>query len=245
MRLNRFLCMMFGGLFTFVLSSMQVWASENQNDSVQSIRQGAPVIVVDAGHGGRDSGARGINGIQEKDINLAVANDLVALLRETGFIVGTTRQGDHDLATEADRLKKQRHRGDLKGRLQVIQRYQPDIFVSIHCNADPSPEWRGAHVLYKAGNEQGEELAKLIQVSFQKNILPTKREIDDNRSLFLLKRVPGAAVLAEIGFVTNSTEGHMLRQTVYQKRIAFAIYEAILVYVGTKQTPIQKGQLLA
>lgn len=187
-------------------------------------------IVVDAGHGGRDSGARGINDLQEKDITLKIALRLTRYLQEAGATVVMTRVTDTDLATESDRLRKRRHLGDLKGRMNVVRKQPVDAFVSVHCNAAPSPDWHGAQVLYLRDNDDAKRLATLMQQSFQENLLPTKRSIQSNRTLYLLKRVKGPAVLAEIGFITSPQEASSLRTPAYQDKAALAMYAALIRY---------------
>lgn len=185
------------------------------------------VIVLDAGHGGRDSGARGWQGIQEKDITLPVVIKLANYLHEAGATVVTTRDTDRDLATDADRKRHRRHLGDLKGRLSVARQQQVDAFVSIHCNAAPSEAWRGAHVLYFRNNDEAKKLATIMQDSFRSNLLPTKRSIQPDRALYLLKRIKGPTVLAEIGFITNPDEASWLKKADYQDKVALSMYVAL------------------
>lgn len=187
-------------------------------------------ILLDAGHGGPDSGARGDKEIQEKHITLSVTMRLVRYLQEAGAVVITTRNMDKDLATDSDRVNRRRHLGDLRGRWKVAQRQPIDAMVSIHCNAASSPSWRGAETLYYDGNEEGEKLAHLMQQSFSSNVLPTRRSIQSNRNLYLLKRVEGPTVLAEIGFITNPEEAHYLQTGKYQDRVALAMYVALTKY---------------
>lgn len=193
------------------------------------------VIVVDAGHGGPDSGAQGVGSVQEKHITLAVAKELTGLLRESGAIVIQTRDQDQDLATDADRVARRRHLGDLRGRLDFVKGQEIDAFVSIHCNASTSSAWRGAQVLYFRDNVEGERLAKLMQDTFREELLPTARDIQANRTLYLLKRIDGPTVLAEVGFVTNPEEASLMQTQKYQHRIAFAMYVALNRYFS--ETP--------
>ncbi|WP_067846443.1 N-acetylmuramoyl-L-alanine amidase [Alicyclobacillus mali (ex Roth et al. 2021)] len=200
------------------------------NPSTQSTGIQGKVIVVDAGHGGRDSGARGVGGIEEKQITLAVAQKLARYLQQGGAIVIMTRTADTDLATERDRAMKQRHLGDLRGRLNVVRRQRVDAFVSIHCNSAPSPDWRGAQVLYLKTNPHAKQLATIMQEAFRSELLPTHRDVQSNRTLFLLKRIEGPTVLAEIGFVSNPDEARALTTGAYQERVAFAMYQALVRY---------------
>ncbi len=92
------------------------------------------LVVVDAGHGGVDPGARGAGGTREKDVTLAVAKRLAALLREDPTLeVRMTRDRDTLIA--------------LRDRTRLANRWRggerPALFISIHCNANPSRSARG------------------------------------------------------------------------------------------------------
>lgn len=190
------------------------------------------VIVVDAGHGGPDGGAQGIGGVKEKTITLSIAKKLAGLLRQSGATVYLTRDTDTDLATDRDRLMRRRHQGDLRNRTRFVLNRHPHAFVSIHCNAVPSSAWYGAQMIYMAGNEEAKELADLMQAKFRAHLLPTKRSADDMDTLYLLKRIPGPTVLAEVGFITNPSEAQHLQTSRYQEQIAFAMYLALMEYFG-------------
>jgi N-acetylmuramoyl-L-alanine amidase len=208
-----------------------VQTSSSQAGSVlQTPGLAGKTIVVDAGHGGSDSGARGVSSVQEKKITLAVAHKLTNYLHEAGATVVMTRSTDKDLATEDDRMRKRRHMGDLKGRLDVVTKQPIDAFVSVHCNAAPSPAWHGAQVLYLRTNDDGKQLATLMQQAFQQTLLSTKRSIQSNQTLYLLKRIEGPAVLAEIGFITNPEEAHWLQKESYQDKVALTMYVALNRY---------------
>lgn len=191
-------------------------------------------FVIDAGHGGRDGGAQSANGIQEKTITLGVAQELAHLLRQAGATVYLTRNHDTSLTTDRDRGHHQQ--SSLKARTVYAKSKHPDAFVSIHCNGAPSPNWRGAHVIYLRGNEQGHDLAAGMQQAFRQLLLPTRRSIDDTTTLYLLKRIKGPAVLAEIGFVTNPEEAAALKTKAYQRRVAFAIYASLMAYFGAPES---------
>lgn len=188
------------------------------------------VIVLDAGHGGPDGGATGVGGVQEKQIALEVTKRLATLLQQGGAQVYLTRTTDRDLAHERDRLLRRRHQGDLRNRTRFVLQKHPDAFVSIHCNAVPSPAWHGAHVIYMEGNQEAKELAELMQTRFQDHLLPTKRSTDDMNTLYLLKRISGPAVLAEIGFISNPTEAAHLQTATYQQQVAFTMYISLMEY---------------
>ncbi|MBX5435825.1 MAG: N-acetylmuramoyl-L-alanine amidase [Alicyclobacillaceae bacterium] len=191
------------------------------------------VIVVDAGHGGPDSGAVGQRGLKEKDITLPVALHLAELLRQAGAVVYLTRTTDTDLADPADRAAGRRHQGDLRRRLEFTRSKRPDAFVSIHCNAVPESVWRGAHTIYMRGNAEGKRMADDIQASFRALLLPTSRQPDDMSTLYLLKRIAGPAVLAEVGFLSNPQEAAHLATDRYQRIVALSLYTGLLAYFGS------------
>lgn len=187
-------------------------------------------IVLDAGHGGPDTGARGATNVYEKDVTLPVTLKLATLLRQNGARVVLTREDDDDLATDRDRINKRRQRADLLGRLRIAQNANPDLFISIHCNASTSPAWHGAQALYMRGNATGKLAADTMQASFRENLLQTNRSAAAVSSLFLLKHVHAPATLVEIGFVSNPAEEGQLRTDAYQERVALAIYTGALEY---------------
>ncbi|WP_236025930.1 N-acetylmuramoyl-L-alanine amidase [Alicyclobacillus suci] len=222
-------------------SAASATGTSRTNEEIEGVTPLRPgligkVIVVDAGHGGKDSGARGVAGVHEKEITLAVAHRLTWYLQEAGATVVTTRMTDTDLASDEDERNRRRHLGDLRGRFEVTKRQKIDAFVSIHCNAAPSPAWHGAQVLYLKDNEHAKQLATVMQQTFQETLLPTKRSIQSNRTLYLLKRIDGPTVLAEIGFITNPNEAHWLQQPSYQDKVALAMYIALRRYYDGGQT---------
>lgn len=189
-------------------------------------------IVIDAGHGAPDSGARGVDGVHEKDITLPVAKRLGTLLSQAGAIVVYTRTTDDDLATEEDRAMKRRQNRDLRNRVRVARKHDADAFVSVHCNAVTSPSWSGATTLYQRENPEGERLAKLMQARFKTTLLPTNRSADDTSTFYLLRRIPKAAVISEIGFISNPSEGRELQTARYQEQVAYAMYLSLMDYFG-------------
>lgn len=92
-------------------------------------------IAVDAGHGGSNRGAVGLTGVLEKDLNLSMAKKVEALLQEKGAKVVMTRSTD-SYTTNTDRL-------------EVLKKEDPDILISIHCNAAGNPMAQGASTYYR------------------------------------------------------------------------------------------------
>lgn len=113
--------------------------------------QRKPVVVaVDAGHGGDDPGAIGPDGIEEKNVTLAIARKLAALIdAQPGMKAVLTRDGDYYVG--------------LRQRMVIARKAQADLFVSIHCNSyrDPSMHGTAVYVLSSRGasSEQARWLA--------------------------------------------------------------------------------------
>jgi N-acetylmuramoyl-L-alanine amidase len=215
---------------------------QDQPQPVESVGIVNKIIVIDAGHGGPDGGARGDGGKLEKHITLAIAKKLEVLLRQAGAQVFLTRTTDDDLASDEDLAKRRRQQTDLRNRTRFVKSKEPDAFVSIHCNAVPSPVWYGAHTIYMRGNPEGEQLARVMQKRFKEILLPTEREPDEMSTLYLLRRIPGPSVLAEVGFLSNPREAAALTTDRYQEVIAFAVYLSILDYFAQPQPAPDPGQ---
>jgi N-acetylmuramoyl-L-alanine amidase len=108
------------------------------------------VIAIDAGHGGEDPGARGKNGVVEKDVTLRIAKKLAALVDATpGYKAVLTRKGDYFIA--------------LRGRTAIARQAQADLFVSIHANSLPtSRDIRGSAVYVLSARGATSEHAKML-----------------------------------------------------------------------------------
>lgn len=111
-----------------------------------------PLVVIDAGHGGADPGAHGPSGVREKDVTLAIARKLAERLRAGGRVeVRLTRDRDTLIA--------------LRDRPRLANAWrrpgQPALFVSLHCNASPSPQASGVevYVLSEAKTEDARRVA--------------------------------------------------------------------------------------
>jgi len=191
------------------------------------------VVVLDAGHGGKDRGAAG-NGLIEKDLTLDVAERVEKLLEKRGMKVVMTRSDDTYL-TLAERVRV--------GADQLA----PAIFVSIHFNYAKNRGARGVETFFFDANKEvprellgdgapeqpllsdGERLANHIQFALVGELQVPDRGAK-NRGYFVLRHARIPAVLIEGGFVTNSTEAARLKEPGYRQRLAEAIQEGLLDY---------------
>lgn len=179
------------------------------------------VILIDAGHGGYDGGAKGPNGSIEKDINLNIALYLFHYLRNAGFDIIMTRTSDIDFVTPGPGSKKKR---DLDYRIKLINETDCDFFISIHVNSLRDTRWHGAQTFYYDRFSESERLAECIQDSLTNVLQNTNRKASIIRNLYLFKMVEKPGVLIEAGFLSNLYEESLLMQEKYQDLVAFAIY---------------------
>ena len=190
-------------------------------------------VVIDAGHGGDDPGKVGINGAEEKDINLQIAELLKGFLEAADVRVVMTREGDGGLYDEGASNKKVQ---DMKRRIELIDETVPSVTVSIHQNSYPEEYVHGAQVFYYTGSVQGQQLAEYIQSQLIKRVDPeNKRQIKANDSYYLLKKTGVPIVIVECGFLSNSAEAEKLCAPEYQERVAWAVHLGILQYLNRQK----------
>lgn len=187
------------------------------------------VIVLDPGHGGSDPGMIGIDGLEEKGINLSVSLLLKEKLEEKGYTVVLTREADQGLYDDSAQNKKAQ---DMQRRIALIDETAPALTVSIHQNSYHDPVVKGPQVFYYETSSEGKELAADLQESPNTTLeVERPREIKGNTSYYLLKRSKGVLVIAECGFLTNPDEAALLQTGDYQKKVASALADGIFTYL--------------
>ena len=200
-----------------------------QAESKKAVTAGAvphPVIVIDAGHGGVDSGAVGVDDTEEKYLNLSVARMLADDFRLAGYTVIETRTDDCLLG---DGEKGQRKRADLEARLQLADETPDRVFVSIHMNTYPTADCHGLQVWYSGNNAASKEYAEAVRLGVKATLQPdNKRETKQaTSSIYILKNAQNPAILIECGFITNPDECRRLRDETYQKELALTIFSSL------------------
>ncbi|MBR8827537.1 MAG: N-acetylmuramoyl-L-alanine amidase [Gomphosphaeria aponina SAG 52.96 = DSM 107014] len=172
-------------------------------------------VMIDPGHGGKDPGARGIGGIQEKDIILPISQQVAQILERNGVQVILTRSADYFVS--------------LEGRANMANRANADIFVSIHANSMgmSRPDVNGLETYYY---ETGKELAATIH----RNILG-EVDVNDRRvrraRFYVLRKTSMPAVLVEVGFLTGNEDAAKLANSAYRQDMAEALANGILQYI--------------
>ncbi len=189
------------------------------------------VVIVDAGHGGIDSGANR-PGILEKDVNLAVAIQLKDVLNQQGVKVVLSRQIDRELSLDCDNEDvKGRYKRDLMARVEMVEESDADLFVSIHANAVTNNKRNGAEVFYYNKSEAGRALANSIQIELC-NVTKIQKAAQE-ADYFVLRRNKIPAALIEVGYITNLDERHLLQTPEYQRKLAEAIAKGVYAYYQT------------
>lgn len=181
------------------------------------------IIVIDPGHGGNDMGAASKNGVSERDINLAIARKLERLLHGDGFEVILTRTDEKAIAPNKSQ--------DLAKRVDIANKANADIFVSIHLNKFPQPQYYGAQTFYMEGSVKGEHLAKSIQARLLEELdRGNTRQAKASNSYYVIRNTKMPSVIVECGFLSNPEEEKLLQNDDYQQKIAHAIYMGIKDY---------------
>lgn len=195
--------------------------------------QDLPCVVIDAGHGGRDPGKVGINGVLEKDLNLEIALLLKQFLEADDIRVILTRDSDVGLYDENASNKKVQ---DMKRRVALIEEAHPVITVSIHQNSYHEESVHGAQVFYYTNSAEGKKLADVIQEELIEKADPdNKKQAKGNDSYYLLKKTGTPIVIVECGFLSNSAEAEKLCTDSYRERIAWAIHMGVVRYLNAQE----------
>jgi N-acetylmuramoyl-L-alanine amidase len=224
------------------------------------VARGRPIVVIDAGHGGRDPGARSVSGeIAEKDLTLALARELRDDLVKRGRVrVAMTRDDDRYLT--------------LDDRAAVARRLNAALFISLHIDSAPNPLARGASVYslsdiasdaeaarFAAAENRGaaadgaigsvqailSDLAIRAQMSASADLaarlvnksagrFELRPEPHRFASFHVLRRAATPAVLFEAGYISNTDDEALLRTPEHRSAIALALAQAIEADVAAR-----------
>ncbi len=169
-------------------------------------------VVIDAGHGGSDCGAIR-NNINEKDITLDIAKKVQKLLIKKGYIVEMTRTDDTYVS--------------LQDRVEISEKFNPDIFVSIHVNSSNNEAPSGLETHYYKDNSL--DLAKHMHAAMLNNINSKDRGLFKSK-FYVINHTTAPAVLLEIGFLSNPSERAQLVTESRKNATAKAVVEGINEY---------------
>lgn len=183
------------------------------------------IVVIDAGHGGKDVGTIGIDGNFEKDINLSIALDLYDFLSVSGMVCKLTRAGDYEFYKNGE----QRIKSDLYNRLDYINSFENSNLISIHQNHFEDQSQWGCQVWYSANTDKSKVLADKILNSVKNNLQPdnSRENKESDNSYYLLYKATVPSVMVECGFMSNNEDNKKLQNEKYQREFAYAILEGV------------------
>lgn len=157
------------------------------------------------------------------------------MLRISGYEVEVTRDSDtsiHDSGIEGIANQKS---SDMDNRLELFNKYDNAVCISIHQNQFTDPVYNGAQMFYSATDSDNEMLAKSLQKSFQILQPENKREIKlCGKELFLCYYSENPTVMVECGFLSNPEEAALLNTEEYQEKVALTIFNGINSFVAEK-----------
>ncbi|MBI5197347.1 MAG: N-acetylmuramoyl-L-alanine amidase [Nitrospirae bacterium] len=185
------------------------------------------MIVIDPGHGGVFTGAVGVQGIRESDVNLSVALNLWGLLKEAGAVPDLTRSADLSLISSESRELKE----DLEARVAVVRRLNPDLFISVHHNSDIHHRSRNETEFYYQLTDPGasQDLARAISRAFAERMEIPGVDLRPG-NFYVLRNNPVTAILGEASFVSNKPNERRIALYGFQRLEAEAYFLGILDY---------------
>ena len=168
-------------------------------------------VCVDAGHGGADPGAIGLEPlrVEEKDVTLAVAFLLREELILRGHDVVMPRRQDRTLALEA--------------RAEFANRYEAELLVSLHCNAATDSRVEGMEVFHRPGSRGGREAAAMILTHLLAAFPDHENRGVKEADFTVLRESQAPGVLVEMEFITHPEQLRFLTEPENQRGLARAI----------------------
>ena len=193
-------------------------------------------LIIDAGHGGEDGGAVGVNGALEKDLNLEIAFLLRDMALAAGYDTVMTRTEDILLYDKNVDYKGRKKALDLLARVKIAEQYENAVFVSIHMNAFPQEQYSGLQVYYSENDPLSQQIAKDIQDGVRTSLQnKNNRKIKPaGANIYLLDRIRLPSVLIECGFLSNTEECEKLSTEEYRQKLALSIFLSISEHLRAK-----------
>jgi N-acetylmuramoyl-L-alanine amidase len=193
-------------------------SSQPQTRPRRPVRQGKIVVIIDPGHGGKDPGAIGIGGVQEKNIILPIGKRIAEILERNGIQVIMTRDSDYFVT--------------LPGRVTIAEQANASVFVSIHANSagENRPEVSGLETYHY---DTGLTLARIVHSKILQSLNIRDRSVRRAR-FYVLRKNSMPAILVETGYLTGRDDVAKLRTSAYQNQMAEAIAQGILQYLRSR-----------
>ena len=182
------------------------------------------IITLDPGHGGSDPGAIGASGLKEKQITLEISMRVKELLEKEGAKVFMTRTTDKDVyaPNASDRV-------ELQARVNVAEKHNSDLFLSLHINSSVNKSVGGFSSYYYPKTDNDLKIAKAIQDKFAKNFGVDNLGVRQ-ANFYVVKRCSMPATLLEMCFISNPKEEKLMKSKWFQKKTARLIVEGVKNY---------------
>ncbi len=217
-KIRKIFLIAFIGLFIFIVFKGILFIGGN----FKSLEK---VIVIDAGHGGKDPGTIGISGNYEKDINLEISKKLAEKLKLKGYKIILTRDSDEYV--------------DNPSRAELANKKRARVFISIHGNAiENNNSINGVQVLYypdresTIGDLNNNELARILRNSLINGTGAIDKGIIERKDLIVLNQTKMPAIIIEYGFLSNENEERLLLTDDYQNKIVNSIVDGLEEYLN-------------
>ena len=182
------------------------------------------IITLDPGHGGSDPGAIGASGLKEKQITLEISMRVKELLEKEGANVYMTRTTDKDVyAPNAS------DRAELQARVNVAEKHNSDLFLSLHINSSVNKSVGGFSSYYYPKTDNDLKIAKTIQDKFAQNFGVDNLGVRQ-ANFYVVKRCSMPATLLEMCFISNPKEEKLMKSKWFQKKTARLIVEGVKNY---------------
>jgi N-acetylmuramoyl-L-alanine amidase len=193
-------------------------------------------IVIDPGHGGEEEGAKGPTGLLEKQVVLDLSQRLRQRLQSQGFTVYLTRDSDESLA--------------LDERTAIANNKRADLFISIHANASPTAEARGAETWFLSLSRM-QDVASTLAVSPGDDLVPSAGDRDDPLKLILWDMAQASSI-AESSVFAETVQAELnhaldlkdrgVKQAPFRVLVG-ATMPAVLVEIGFISNPDEEARL--
>lgn len=187
-------------------------------------------LVIDAGHGGIDAGTIGVDGTNEKVINLSIAQKLYDFASVSGISCNLVRDGDYLVYND----NSDKSRSDLYNRMDYINSIDNSTLISIHQNHfENEAEW-GTQIWYSPNDDLSKILADDI-LSITKDFLQKENRRENKKSdnsYYLLYKAQVPSVMVECGFMSNNEENSKLQDDNYQSKMAYSIMLGFCDYLS-------------
>jgi N-acetylmuramoyl-L-alanine amidase len=196
-------------------NSAPVFNNPNPSPNPPTVPNGRLTVIIDPGHGGKDSGAVGIGGSLEKDVILPIGIRVAQILQQNGIQAVMTRNSDYFVT--------------LQGRVDMATQANANVFVSIHANSAGSsrPDVNGLETYYY---DSGLALAQTVHSTILQSLNVRDRGVRKAR-FYVLRKSSMPSILVEVGYMTGQQDIVKLRSPEYQNQMADAIARGILLYL--------------